>query len=371
MAITPILLKGDVYLTENQYQTLKTNGSIVIDGQTIQYDNTGATRYITDQPEIVMDSEMSDTSTNPVRNNVIKKYVDDEVAKKQNKLLNSTFSSSQNGTSSKEDTWKTTDPDTTLSMQHQNDNGQSGYSVSKNYTEMSSTLTTNGKITSTKLAITNDTATLKSEDGSGNSKQLKLTPTEMEFSERPKVKTNGETTEEVAIKSDLQNYVPTQSETTNDLKVYSQITNENGSVSIRVFENGNADLQNLSITKDGVTINGKKPLISVQPLFKHELVIPYSFSVTDPANGTATVNGSVMYHYLSNTETQITSASAIDDNFMISGGIGKNSANTILLFDVNVTKAGSSITVEAVSASTMGYITGNIGAITDTVTQLI
>lgn len=110
---------------------------------------------------------------------------------------------------------------------------------------------------------------------------------------------------------------------------------------------------------------------TVQPLYKHELVIPYSFSVTDPTNGTATVNGSVIYHYLSNTETQITSASAIDDNFMLSGGIGKNSANTVLLLDVNVTKAGSSITVEAVNAATMGYITGTVGTITDIVTQLI
>lgn len=274
------------------------------------------------------------------------------------------------------------------------------------------------------------------------------------------------------------NAVP-QSETA---KTYAQVTNENGAVSIRVFENGDADLQNLSITKNGVTINGKKPLTSVQPLYKHELVIPYSFSVGD----SATVNGSVVYHYLSNTGTQITSASEIDDNFLLSGGIGKNSANTaasqsestaltwqlndtltlfgmetkqfdinfissnqsfkaiyftlgaspimryltdvdtqsgitpysenfkwmgeddtdhsafrtitfetaptgelltwlqsnavpqggvdsntVLLLNVNVTKAGSSITVEAVNASTMGYITGTVGTITDTVTQLI
>lgn len=275
------------------------------------------------------------------------------------------------------------------------------------------------------------------------------------------------------------NAVP-QGETT---KTYAQVTNENGAVSIRVFENSDADLQNLSITKDGVTINGEKPLTSVQPLYKHELVIPYSFSVGD----SETVDGSVVYHYLSNTGTQITSASEIDDNFMLSGGIGKNSANTaasqsesvaltwvinesyppsasclgteinftsngenfiwfgvegsaqfgtsivdnvwnsrlmtkysdgvfiwkdpntdedtsayrtvtfetaptgdllawlqanavpqgevgsntVLLFDVNVIKAGSSITVEAVNASTMGYITGTVGTITDTVTQLI
>lgn len=122
----------------------------------------------------------------------------------------------------------------------------------------------------------------------------------------------------------------------------------------------------LAINTDTRNWEVREP-VSVQPLFKHELVIPYSFSVGD----SEIVNGSVMYHYLSNIGTQITSASAIDDNFLLSGGIGKNSANTVLLFDVNVTKAGSSITVEAVSASTMGYITGTVGAISDTVMQLI
>lgn len=129
-------------------------------------------------------------------------------------------------------------------------------------------------------------------------------------------------------------------------------------------------ITNLKIA-DGTKYNSLKDYLGGSPLYKHELAIPYSFSVTDTANGTATVNGSVTYHYLSNSGTQITSASAIDDNFMLSGGIGKNSANTVLLFDVNVTKAGSSITVEAVNASTMGDITGTVGTITDTVTQLI
>ena len=233
------------------------------------------------------------------------------------------------------------------------------------------------------------------------------------------------------------------------------------------------DITNLKIA-NGSQYNSLKDYLGGSPLYKHELVIPYSFSVTDPTNGTATVNGSVTYHYLSNTGTQITSASEISDNFMLSGGIGKNSANTaliwrfndvvdvnrdaftvnftsnginfteigfkwsmqqppapkdtmyysgptkfqdvyygnwgatpdtnpyrtvtfetepsgelltwlqanavpqggastttVLLFDVNVTKAGSSITVEAVNAATTGYITGTVGTITDTVTQLI
>lgn len=276
---------------------------------------------------------------------------------KDSLFKNSTFESTVNG-NLKEDLWKTEDLDTTLLIQHQNGSGQSGYNVSKNYTEMSSTLTTENKITSTKLAITNDTATLTSDDGGINQKQFKMTPTEMLFSERPKVTTNGTTSEDVAIKGDLQNYVPTQSESSNQseetpltwvinekpdyqgeemlrviipvmaggnsyngiqiestvkypapaciiiftngpemykgngfwpefadrtvtfgtaptgelltwlqanavpqgssTKTYAQVTNENGAVSIRIFENGDADLQNLSITKDGVTVNGKQ-----------------------------------------------------------------------------------------------------------------
>ena len=146
-----------------------------------------------------------------------------------------------------------------------------------------------------------------------------------------------------------------------------------GDVYINIDKGGGEcpfEIANLKIA-DGTKYNSLKDYLGGSPLFKHELEIPYSFSVTDQASGTATVNGSVIYHYLSNNGTQITSASAIDDNFMLSGGIGKNSANTVLLFDVNVTKAGSSITVEAVNAATMGYSTGTVGTITDTITQLI
>jgi hypothetical protein len=381
MATTRVFYKGKKELTMAQFEAL-TSLDDAVDYDITDFPNGGITNaQMTDAlgySKLFEDGDVFvclDNGTYTKGHTYQVKVTDgvkswEDITPSGSPFKNSTFESTENG-SLKEDTWKTIDSDTTLLMQHQNDNGHSGFNVSKNYTEMSSTLTTNGAITSTKLAVTNDTATMKSEDGAGNSKQFKMTPSEMLFSERPKVTTNGTTSEDVAIKGDLQNYVPTQSELTNGAKVYSQVTNENGAVSIRVFENGDADLQNISVTKDGVTINGKKPLTSIQPLYKHELVIPYSFSVTDPTNGTVTVNGSVMYHYLSNTGTQITSASAIDDNFLLSGGIGKNSTNTVLLFDVNVTKAGSSITVEAVNASTMGYITGTVGTITDTVTQLI
>ena len=125
-------------------------------------------------------------------------------------------------------------------------------------------------------------------------------------------------------------------------------------------------IENLKIS-DGTKYNSLKDYLGGSPLFKHELEIAYSFLLPDSVE----VNGPVMYHYLSNNGTQITNISEIDDNFLLSGGIGKNTANTVLLLNITVIKAGSSITVEAVNASTMGYITGMVGTITDTVTQLI
>ena len=125
-------------------------------------------------------------------------------------------------------------------------------------------------------------------------------------------------------------------------------------------------IANLKIS-DGTNYNSLKDYLGGSPLYKHELEIAYSFLLPDSVE----VNGPVMYHYLSNNGTQITNVSEIDDNFLLSGGIGKNSANTVLLLNITVIKAGNSITVEAVNASTMGYITGMVGTITDTITQLI
>jgi len=156
-------------------------------------------------------------------------------------------------------------------------------------------------------------------------------------------------------------------------KTYAQIANEDGAISFRVFENGSADLQNLSITKDAITINGKKPLTSIQPLYKHQIIISYSFSgvLAPGSDTTTTINGSAIYHYFSNDGGMITNAANIDDMFMLPGAIAADSSNTVLLYDVTLTKAGNSIVANAVDASTAKYITGTIGAITDTVTQLI
>lgn len=142
-----------------------------------------------------------------------------------------------------------------------------------------------------------------------------------------------------------------------------------GDVYINIDKGGSEGpfaIANLKIS-DGTKYNSLKDYLGGSPLFKHELEIAYSFLLPDSVE----VNGPVMYHYLSNNGTQITNVSEIDDNFLLSGGIGKNTANTVLLLNITVIKAGSFITVEAVNASTMGYITGIVGTISDTVTQLI
>lgn len=111
---------------------------------------------------------------------------------------------------------------------------------------------------------------------------------------------------------------------------------------------------------------------NVQPLYKHELVISYVFTnITDPDNGTVTVNGSTVYHYLSNDGTQISSSAIIDDSFIVSGATAKNSNNKILLHNVFVIKSGSSVSVNAIQASDSFQVTGTLSTISDTVTQLI
>lgn len=66
---------GVTYLTQEQFVELSTKGSITVGGVVYTYDPDNRF-YITDDLSIDMDTEMSDTSENPVQNKVIKKYVD-------------------------------------------------------------------------------------------------------------------------------------------------------------------------------------------------------------------------------------------------------------------------------------------------------
>jgi len=166
------------------------------------------------------------------------------------------------------DYWNLTDPLKSIEIKYQDENSYASLLVEKDYVEMSDVSSTG----SGKVNIASDTIFLATEDTEGKHKIVSIKPesvdigngaedlllqidsTGAKFSNRPQVKTNGTYTN-VALMDDLSNYVPAQSEADG---YYSQVSNENGQFSVRVFQNGDEDLQNLIINKDGVTVSGKK-----------------------------------------------------------------------------------------------------------------
>lgn len=68
--------RGIVYLSEEQFDILKSTGTLEFEGQTYTYSPFDTT-YVTPSK---FDTEMSNTSENAVQNKTIKKYVDDEIA---------------------------------------------------------------------------------------------------------------------------------------------------------------------------------------------------------------------------------------------------------------------------------------------------
>ena len=111
---------------------------------------------------------------------------------------------------------------------------------------------------------------------------------------------------------------------------------------------------------------------NIQPLYKHELVISYTFTnISDSQSTTADVNGNTIYHYYSNDNSSISDISVVDDMFILPGEIAKDNQDTVLLYNVYVIKTESSVSVNAIQASTLTQVTGAIGTISDTVTQLI
>ena len=267
-----------------------------------------------------------------------------------------------------EDAWVTEDADTALSMYHQNGTTQAGVTASKDYVEIGTVDTSQALATTSKVSVAGSTVTLRTEDTAGNDKELLITPEAITFSDRPVVKVNSDEAIDIALKSDLAGYVPVQSETTDGY--YAQVSNENGLFQVTISQNGQDPVHSISVSKDAVLVDGKQLAKAVQPLYKHEIVIPYTFSNLTTPDGTTTVNGSVIYHYLSNDEEMITSLSSIDDSFVCSGTTAANDG-LVLLYDVRVIKAGTSVTAKAINASAMTEVTGTVDTPTDTVTQLI
>lgn len=153
--------------------------------------------------------------------------------------------------STKSDIWTTSDADTTISLQHENGTTQSSVSISKNYTEMSS-IDTNAN--SSKISVTSATITLNSQSSIEDiNNELSITPTHTTFTNKPRVRTGEDEYKDLVLVSDLDNYVPVQSEKDG---IYSQVLNENGNLTINISENG--DLNKFVFDKNGAFVNDKK-----------------------------------------------------------------------------------------------------------------
>lgn len=188
--------------------------------------------------------------------------------KKTGTLLLDLFKYSQFGTSNDGDNWTLNDSTKNLEIKYQDANSHSGLQIEKDYIELSDI---NGTGTA-KISLASNILTFDSEDKEGNHKLVRVSPDKVsigngtdaflveidslsaKFNNRPQVKDNGNYVN-VALVDDLNNYVASQSESAD--KYYAQITNENGIISARIFKNGEEDVQNLIISKDGVKVLGK------------------------------------------------------------------------------------------------------------------
>lgn len=188
--------------------------------------------------------------------------------KKAGTLLLDLFKFSQFGTSNDGDNWTLNDSTKNLEIKYQDANSHSGLQIEKDYIELSDI---NGTGTA-KISLASNILSLDSEDKEGNHKLVRISSAKVsigngtdaflveidslstKFNNRPQVKDNGNYVN-VALVDDLNNYVASQSESAD--KYYAQITNENGIISARIFKNGEADAQNLIISKDGIKVLGK------------------------------------------------------------------------------------------------------------------
>ena len=196
----------------------------------------------------------------------------------------SKFVSSNDG-----DSWKLNDSTKNLGLNYQDENSHSNLSLEKDYIEISGI---NGTGTA-KISLASNVLTLDSEGTAGQHKLVRVTPdkvtignstdnslieidsTSTKFNNRPQVRDNGNYIN-VALADDLNNYAAVQSESADNY--YAQLSNENGIISARIFQNGSDDAQNLTIDKTGVKVLGKKVATEDQlnnkldALYSHKLV---------------------------------------------------------------------------------------------------
>lgn len=196
----------------------------------------------------------------------------------------SEFISSNDG-----DAWKLNDNSKILGLNYQDENSHANISLEKDYIELSDI---NGTGTA-KVSLASNVITLDSENMEGQHKIIRITPDKLtignstdnslieidsnstKFNNRPQVRDNGNYIN-VALADDLNNYAAVQSESADNY--YAQLSNENGIISARIFQNGSDDTQNLTIDKTGVKVLGKKVATEDQlnnkldALYSHKLV---------------------------------------------------------------------------------------------------
>lgn len=192
----------------------------------------------------------------------------------------SEFISSNDG-----DSWKLNDSTKNLELNYQDENSHSNLSLEKDYIEISGI---NGTGTA-KISLASNVLTLDSEGTAGQHKLVRITPdkvtignstdnslieidsTSTKFNNRPQVRDNGNYVN-VALADDLNNYAVVQSESADNY--YAQLSNENGVISARIFQNGSDDAQNLTIDKTGVKVLGKK--VATEDQLSNKLDVLYT-----------------------------------------------------------------------------------------------
>lgn len=223
-------------------------------------DNTTdtATTYKSTSIDIENNGGTKTTLTLPKKNGTI--LTDADINLKHSKIQNA------DTVNEEIDEIRIIDPESRFKIASQVENNQTELNVERNYIAMKHA----GTSGSAEVSLSSNDAVIQSTDLNGNVTNVTVTPTSAqlngkdivttkgaEFEQRPTVKDNG-TAIDVVLKSDLDNYVPSQSENGTH---YSQVNNQDGQFSVHISKNGEtADLHNLIVNKDGVFITGKVKL---------------------------------------------------------------------------------------------------------------
>ena len=272
-------------------------------------DNTTdtATTYKSTSIDIENNGGTKTTLTLPKKNGTI--LTDADINLKHSKIQNA------DTVPEKIDEIRIIDPEARFKITSQVENNQTELNVERNYIAIKHA----GTSGSAEVSLSSNDAVIQSTDINGNVTKVTVTPTSAqlngkdivttkgaEFEQRPTVKDNG-TAVDVVLKSDLDNYVPSQSENGTH---YSQVNNQDGQFSVHISKNGEtADLHNLIVNKDGVFITGKVKLQGDADI---------SGIVTVKETETLKVKDNIV----------ITNADGVDLVYMSGLGIRKNSSDT-------------------------------------------